>query len=192
MRIALKGRLSPYELLYHVSFALRVTPVAKESSVSTTTTNAAEQWLHPTMTMDRVRISYGSIDELKYARGCCRRRSRQGHVRFRFDLRLRYFPPSLDTLSHDKPTFGYFYEQVDAFVRSFASSHAMCSATHRLHALQSGARVYARSDRVGLAGNTQVVQRLEFDCIGQESEHGLSGEGARLEKVLSSIAAGLA
>jgi hypothetical protein len=62
----LKGRLSPYELLYHLSFALRVTHVGKDPSVSTST-HATDQWLHPTMTMDRVRNSCGPIDELKYA-----------------------------------------------------------------------------------------------------------------------------
>jgi hypothetical protein len=32
---------------------------------------------------------------------------------FRFELRLRYFPESIDVLALDKPTFGFFYEQVN-------------------------------------------------------------------------------
>jgi hypothetical protein len=115
----LKGRLSPYELFYHLSFALRVTFVGKEPHItnvriSSTSdkTNLVDKWLHPNMTMDKVQQICGTIEELKY-------RNESNFFLyllfeyFRFELRLRYFPQSIDALSHDKPTFGYFYEQVD-------------------------------------------------------------------------------
>jgi hypothetical protein len=69
----LKGRLSSYELFYHLSFALRVTYVGKESyitnvRISSTSdkTNLIDKWLHPDMTMDKVQRIYGAIEELKY------------------------------------------------------------------------------------------------------------------------------
>lgn len=73
IRIALKGRLSPYELFYHQSFAIRVTYVGKGTQVthvriSSTSdkTNYVEKWLHSSMTMDKVEQIYGTIEELKY------------------------------------------------------------------------------------------------------------------------------
>lgn len=68
----LKGRLSPYELFYHLSFALHVTYVGKEPQIanvriSSTSdkTNLTDKWLHPNMTMDRVQRIHGPIEELK-------------------------------------------------------------------------------------------------------------------------------
>jgi hypothetical protein len=68
----LKGRLSPYELFYHLSFALRITHVGKEQqianvriSTSLDKTNDSDKWLHPNMTMDKVQGTYGPIDELR-------------------------------------------------------------------------------------------------------------------------------
>ena len=37
-------------------------------------------------------------------------------IKFRFELRLRYFPESLDAFVLDKPTFGFFYEQVEFYL----------------------------------------------------------------------------
>jgi hypothetical protein len=68
----LKGRLSPYELYYHSSFALRVTYVGKDQHITNVRissasdkANIADKWLHPNMTMDKVQRIYGSIEELK-------------------------------------------------------------------------------------------------------------------------------
>lgn len=72
IRIALKGRLSPYELFYHLSFAIRVMYVGKGTQVthvriSSTSdkNNYVEKWLHTNMTMDKVEQIYGAIEELK-------------------------------------------------------------------------------------------------------------------------------
>jgi hypothetical protein len=69
----LKGRLSPYELFYHLSFALRITHVGKEQQIanvrissSMDKTDGCDKWLHPNMTMDRVQKIHGPIEELKY------------------------------------------------------------------------------------------------------------------------------
>jgi hypothetical protein len=69
----LKGRLSPYEVFYHLSFALRVTYSGKESHTTNTRisstsdkTNLIDKWLHPNMTMDKVQQIYGAIEDLKY------------------------------------------------------------------------------------------------------------------------------
>ena len=73
IRIALKGRLSPYELFYHLSFAIRVIYVGKGTQathvrISSTSdkTSYVEKWLHSKMTMDKVEQIYGTIEELKY------------------------------------------------------------------------------------------------------------------------------
>ncbi len=69
----MKGRLSPYELFYHLSFALRVTYVGKESQIanvrissSSDKTNLIDKWLHTNMTMEQLERTYGPIEELKY------------------------------------------------------------------------------------------------------------------------------
>ncbi len=69
----LKGRLSPYELFYHLSFALRITYAGKESQntnvrISSASDKASliDKWLHPNMTMDKVQQIYGPIEDLKY------------------------------------------------------------------------------------------------------------------------------
>ncbi len=69
----MKGRLSPYELFYHLSFALRITSISKELQIanvrissSSDKTSVIDKWLHPNMTMDRVQRIYGPIEELKY------------------------------------------------------------------------------------------------------------------------------
>ncbi len=41
------------------------------------------------------------------------------NYKFRFELRLRYFPETIDAFIHDKPTFGFFYEQVDWLIDWF-------------------------------------------------------------------------
>ncbi len=68
----MKGRLSSHELLYHFSFALRVTHIGKEQqtsnvriSSSSDKTHLTDKWLHSNMTMDKVRRIYGPIEELK-------------------------------------------------------------------------------------------------------------------------------
>ncbi|CAF1242738.1 unnamed protein product [Adineta steineri] len=101
IRTVLKGRLSPNELIFHLSYALRVTYIGKEQTItnvrissSSDKTILSDKWLHSNMTMEKVHRIYGPIDELK------------------LELRLRYFPQSIDALSNDKPTFGYFYEQL--------------------------------------------------------------------------------
>ena len=68
----LKGRLSPFELIYHFSFALRVAQNDKEISnnnlkqiTSTDKTNLNDKWLHPAMTIEQVQNLHGTIDNLK-------------------------------------------------------------------------------------------------------------------------------
>ena len=71
----LKGRLSPFELIYHFSFAIRVAQNDKEISnnnlkqiTSTDKTNINDKWLHPAMTIEQVQNLHGTIEDLKY---CC-------------------------------------------------------------------------------------------------------------------------
>ncbi|UJR35517.1 hypothetical protein I4U23_028271 [Adineta vaga] len=125
IRIVLKGRLSPHELLYQLSFALRITLVGKDqqttnvrASSSSDKTNFVDKWLHPNMTMDKVQRIYGSIEELK------------------FELRLRYFPQSIDALSHDKPTFGYLYEQLRIDYMRLKSEHVSMNEAIELGSLE--------------------------------------------------------
>lgn len=68
----MKGRLSSYELFYHLSFALRITYVGKEHqmanlriSSSSDKASITDKWLHPNMTMEKVQQVYGPIEELK-------------------------------------------------------------------------------------------------------------------------------
>lgn len=61
VRVVLKGRLSPQELPYHLSYALRI--VLTKSVVSKN--KFEEKWLHPRMTMEQIQQSYGPIDDLK-------------------------------------------------------------------------------------------------------------------------------
>ncbi len=69
----MKGRLSPDELFYHLSFALRITHVGKEQQIVnirisslSDKTNVSDKWLHPNMTIDKIQRIYGPIEELKY------------------------------------------------------------------------------------------------------------------------------
>ncbi|CAF3391796.1 unnamed protein product [Rotaria sp. Silwood1] len=97
IRIVLKGRLASYDFVYSLSFALRVTYVGQEQQIVLSSLNKNDivnKWLHSSMTMEKVKVFYGNADELK------------------FELRLRYFPPSIDELAHDKSTFGFLYEQL--------------------------------------------------------------------------------
>lgn len=73
VRIALKGRLSPYELFYHLSFAVHITLADNETqlshvrpSSSSDKINGHGKWLHPNMTMEKVRQLHGPIEQLKY------------------------------------------------------------------------------------------------------------------------------
>ncbi|CAF0874579.1 unnamed protein product [Rotaria sp. Silwood1] len=125
IRIVLKGRLSSCELFYRLSFALRVTHVGKEQEIanlritsSSDKTNVTDKWLHPNMTMDKVQRLYGPIEDLK------------------FELRLRYFPESIDALSHDKPTFGYFYEQLRIDYMRLKSEHVPVNDAIELGSLE--------------------------------------------------------
>ncbi|CAF1657909.1 unnamed protein product, partial [Adineta ricciae] len=125
IRIVLKGRLSPNELIYHSSFALRVTFIGKDlqisnvrASSSSDKTNVSEKWLHPNMTMDKVQRIHGPIEELK------------------LELRLRYFPQSIDALSHDKPTFGYLYEQLRIDYMRLKSEHVSMNEAIELGSLE--------------------------------------------------------
>ena len=56
----------------------------------------------------------------------------------RFELRLRYFPQSIEALSHDKPTFGYFYEQVNgrSLTLNCTQLFLFVLASNRLHAFE--------------------------------------------------------
>ena len=92
IRIVLKGRLSPYELSYQLLFAIRIS--SQDKSESKTSLSSIDKWLHSMMTMDKVQMTHGQIDELK------------------FELRLRYFPQTLDTLTQNKSILSFFYEQL--------------------------------------------------------------------------------
>ncbi|CAF3412242.1 unnamed protein product [Rotaria socialis] len=125
IRIVLKGRLSSYELFYHLSFALRVIYVGKEHQIanlrissSSEKANLTDKWLHSNMTMEKVQRIYGPIEELK------------------FDLRLRYFPQSIDALSYDKPTFAYFYEQLRIDYMRLKSEHVSVNDAIELGSLE--------------------------------------------------------
>ncbi|CAF1063895.1 unnamed protein product [Rotaria sordida] len=68
IRIALKGRLSSCDLVYFLSFALRVTYVGQEQQIvlsSLNKNNIVNKWVHSNMTMEKVQILYGIADELK-------------------------------------------------------------------------------------------------------------------------------
>ncbi|CAF1009679.1 unnamed protein product [Adineta ricciae] len=122
IRVVLKGRLSPYELFYHLSFALRITYVGKEQHnhlpILITNNHIVDKWLHPNMTMEKVQDSYGPTEELK------------------FELRLRYFPQSLDAFAHDKATFGFFYEQLRIDYMRFKAEHVSMNDAIELGSLE--------------------------------------------------------
>ncbi|UJR10425.1 hypothetical protein I4U23_014629 [Adineta vaga] len=122
IRVVLKGRLSPYELFYHLSFALRITRVGKEQQnnlfVIPLKSHIVDKWLHPNMTMEKVQESSGPVDELK------------------FELRLRYFPQSLDAFAHDKATFGFFYEQLRIDYMRLKSEHVSMNDAIELGSLE--------------------------------------------------------
>ncbi|CAF0942586.1 unnamed protein product [Adineta ricciae] len=122
IRVVLKGRLSPYELFYHLSFALRITYVGKEQHnhlpIIITNNHIVDKWLHPSMTMEKVQGSYGPTEELK------------------FELRLRYFPQSLDAFAHDKATFGFFYEQLRIDYMRFKAEHVSMNDAIELGSLE--------------------------------------------------------
>lgn len=64
----MKGRVSPYELFYSLSFALRISYNGKDHEIVSSALNKnsiVNKWLHPDLTMEKVQASYGSIDELK-------------------------------------------------------------------------------------------------------------------------------
>ncbi|CAF0748586.1 unnamed protein product [Didymodactylos carnosus] len=106
IQLVLQGpRLSQYDLFYGLSFSLRISFLnttnkaashknALRTSTSSSVKTIDEKWLHPDMTMNKIQKTYGPVNELK------------------FELRLRYFPQSIETITHDKTTFGYFYEQL--------------------------------------------------------------------------------
>ncbi|CAF4114601.1 unnamed protein product, partial [Rotaria sp. Silwood2] len=121
IRIVLKGRLAPYDLVYSLSFALRVTYIGQEQQTvlsSINKNNIVNKWLHPNMTMEKVQMFYGIADELK------------------FELRLRYFPPSIDELVHDKSTFGFLYEQLRIDYMRMKSDHVSINEAIELGSLE--------------------------------------------------------
>ncbi|CAF4235878.1 unnamed protein product, partial [Rotaria sp. Silwood2] len=121
IRIVLKGRLAPYDLVYSLSFALRVTYIGQEQQTilsSINKNNIVNKWLHPNMTMEKVQMFYGIADELK------------------FELRLRYFPPSIDELVHDKSTFGFLYEQLRIDYMRIKSDHVSINEAIELGSLE--------------------------------------------------------
>ncbi|CAF3013938.1 unnamed protein product [Rotaria socialis] len=121
IRVVLKGRLSPYELFYASSFALRIKHVGTEQQIvfsSFNKNNVVNKWLHPNMTMEKVQIFYGPPDELK------------------FELRLRYFPTSIDAFSQDKATFGFFYEQLRIDYMRLKSEHVSINVAIELGSLE--------------------------------------------------------
>ncbi|CAF3742200.1 unnamed protein product [Adineta steineri] len=121
IRIVLKGRLSPYELFYHLSFAIRVTHVGKDQQIrlpSSNTNHIVNKWLHSNMTMEKVQALYGSAEELK------------------FELRVRYFPQSIDAFAHDKATFGFFYEQLRIDYMHFKCDHVSMNDAIELGSLE--------------------------------------------------------
>lgn len=67
--MVLKGRLSPYELFYHLSFALRVTHVSNEQLnhvPAVGKSHIVNKWLHPNVTMEKVQDLYGPATDLRY------------------------------------------------------------------------------------------------------------------------------
>lgn len=55
---------------------------------------------------------------------------------FRFELRLRYFPQSIDAFALDKPTFGFFYEQLRIDYMRSKSEHISMNEAIELGSLE--------------------------------------------------------